>query len=118
TGVKGDNNTNVNAPTFVGQVYNGFPGTVSGLTVLAEFNSLHGGTIDLASNGGRGFTGSYDVQVTTDANGTFRIPAPFLPEGFQRVRLVVIGQPDNPSVPGLSSNYDAAFKVDTTGPQV
>ena len=118
TGIKGDSNTNISAPIFVGQIATSFPGTVSGLTVLAEFNSLHGGNLDLTPLNGRGYTGSFDVQVTTDANGTFKIPAPFLPEGFQRVRLVVIGQPDAPPLPGLSSSFDRAFKIDQTAPQV
>ena len=118
TGIKGDSDTNLSNPIFVGQIATTFPGTVSGLTVIAEFNSLHGGNLDLSPLNGRGYTGSFDVQVTTDANGTFRIPAPFLPEGFQRVRLVVIGQPDAPPLPGLSSLFDRAFKIDQTAPQV
>ena len=118
TGIKGDGNTKFSAPTFIGQIAATFPGTVSGLTILAEFNSLHGGNLDLTPVNGRGYTGSFDVQVTTDANGTFTIPAPFLPEGFQRVRLVVIGQPDSPPLPGLSSSFDKAFKIDQTAPKI
>lgn len=118
SGIKGDENTNSTQPVFVGQVSAGFPGTVAGLTVLAEFSSLHNGNLDLAPLNGRGYTGQYDVAVTTDANGTFRITAPALFEGFQRVRLVVIGQPDSPPLPGLSTSFDHAFRVDKTAPTV
>lgn len=96
-----------------------FPGTVSGLQVLVQFNGLHGGSFDLApGGGGRGFVGSYDVLATTDANGTFIIQAPFLPEGYNSVRVVVLGQPDSPPLPGLSSSYSSAFRIDRTGPSV
>jgi hypothetical protein len=115
SGIKGDENTNFNMPTFVGQVTANFPGSVAGLTVLAEFNSLHGGNIDLNSPG-RGFTGSFDVQVTTNATGGFTLPAPFLPQGFTRVRLVVIASPDSPPLPGLSSALDHAFRIDQMAP--
>ena len=117
TGIKGDENTNINMPTFIGQAYAAFPGTLSGLTVYAEFNSLHGGVNDLTTNG-RGFTGDYDVKVQTDANGTFEIPAPFLPEGFTSLRLVVVAQPDSPPEAGLASQYDHNFRIDETAPQV
>ena len=117
TGIGGDENTNFNQPLFVGQVTSNFPGTLAGLTVLAEFNSLHGGNLDLAPGpDGRGFIGSFDAVATTDANGHFTIQAPFLPEGFNRVRLVVIGQPDSPPLPGLSSAFDHSFRIDNTTP--
>ncbi len=87
--------------------------------MLAEFGGLHGGTTTLAAGpGGRGFVGPFDVTTTTDANGTFVIQAPPLPEGFQTVRVVVIGQPDIPPQAGLSSSFDHAFRIDNTPPQI
>ncbi|WP_406696071.1 S8 family serine peptidase [Singulisphaera sp. Ch08] len=119
TGIKGDGITNANQPVFIGQVGASFPGTVAGLQVLVQFNSLHGGSFNLApGGGGRGFVGTFDVLATTDANGTFIINAPFLPEGYNSVRVVVIGQPDVPPLPGLSSQYSSAFRLDRTGPTV
>ena len=118
SGIKGDGNTNIQAPTFIGQVFAQFPGTLSGLTVLAEFNSLHGGALKLNTLNGRGFTGNYEVLATTNANGSFTFTAPFLPEGYTQVRLVVIGQADSPPLPGLSSAFNSAFRIDNTAPQV
>ena len=119
TGIPGDNNTAINQPTFIGQVASSFPGTVAGLTVLIQFNGYHGGNFTLAPQGGRGYTGSFDIQTTTDANGSFTFTPPFtLPEGFQRVRVVVIGQPDSPPLPGYSSQIETAFRVDRTAPQI
>src|SRR5262249_22999158 len=71
TGIQGDSNTNINTPIFVGVVAANFPGTVSGLTVYYQFNALppHNGTNDLAPQNGRGYMGSPDGSVTTDANG-------------------------------------------------
>lgn len=117
TGIKGDSNTFVLSPSFVGQVASAFPGSVSNLTVYAQFSALHGGNLDLTTNG-RGFTGNFDVSVQTDANGTFVINAPQLLEGFSRVKLVVVGQPDLPVQPGLASQFDKAFRIDTTSPYV
>jgi len=48
-------------------------GTLAGLTVLAEFSGLHGGTLNLAPQNGFGYQGLYDVRTTTDANGTFTL---------------------------------------------
>ena len=59
TGIAGDQNTNTSQPQFIGQVFNGFPGTVANLQVYIEFNGLHpelNGGFDLAvGGGGRGF---------------------------------------------------------------
>ena len=119
TGIAGDNNTSLNQPSFIGQVAASFPGTVSGLTVLIQFSGYHGGNFTLAPQGGRGYTGTYDIQTTTNANGTFTFTPPAaLPEGFQYVRVVVIGQPDSPPLPGFSSQSEAAFRIDTTAPQI
>ena len=118
TGIAGDENTKISMPTFIGQVSAGFPGTVSGLTVYAEFSSLHGGTTNLTTQNGRGFTGSFDVQVTTNADGSFTLPAPMLAQGFQYVQLVVVGQADSPPLPGLSTAFNHSFRIDTTAPQV
>ena len=119
SGIPGDQNTNDNHPVFVGQVASTFPGTVSGLTVYIEFNALHGGIINLASGlGGRGTVGTFDVTATTDANGTFTFQAPFLPEGYIRIRAVVVGQPDAPPLAGLSSSFDSAVRIDLTSPEI
>jgi hypothetical protein len=118
TGIKGDENTNNNMPSFVGQVFAAFPGTLGGLTVLAQFNALNGGNLDLAPVNGRGSMGTVNVQVTTDSTGRFVLPAPFLPEGFNRVRLVVVGQPEAPPLAGLSSSFEHAFRIDKTAPTI
>ncbi len=58
TGIVGDQNTNVSQPTFIGQVYVPFPGTVANLQVYIEFDGLHNGIITLAVGAGnRGYTG-------------------------------------------------------------
>ena len=44
TGILGDENTRTSIPVFVGQVSPSFPGTSRGVTILAQFNSLHGGS--------------------------------------------------------------------------
>ena len=88
SGIQGDANTNDTTPLFDGQVSASFPGTLANLTILAQFSSLHGGNLNLAPGpNGRGFTGSFDVMTTTDANGHFTIQAPSLFEGYQDVRI-------------------------------
>ncbi len=119
SGIKGDNNTDITTPVFNGQVSASFPGSLAGLTVLAEFNSLHGGTNNLATgSNGRGFVGNFDVQTTTDASGRFVIQAPHLPEGFTDMRLVVIANPDSPPQAGFSSSSDFTFRIDSSTPAV
>lgn len=120
SGILGDNNTNFTRPVLSGQVSNGFPGAIGGLTVVAQFNALHNGTLDLNTGvGGRGFVGNPDLVTTTDANGRFTIVAPTdLPDGFNTVRVVVLGQADAPPLPGLSARIDTSFRIDTTKPQV
>ncbi len=124
TGIVGDQNTNISQPSFIGQVYVPFPGTVANVQVYLEFDGLHNGLITLAVGPGnpgatRGFTGTYDLVVTTDANGAFSFVAPApLPEGFQHVQAVVIGQVDTPPLPGLSSSLEDAFRIDKTAPQI
>jgi large repetitive protein len=119
TGIVGDQNTNITQPTFIGQVFAAFPGTVAGLQVYLEFDGIHGGSITLASGAGnRGFTGTFDMVVTTDANGSFSFTAPPLPEGFQHVQAVVVGQADEPPLPGLSSSLEDGFRIDKTAPQI
>src|SRR5262249_26939112 len=87
SGIGGDENTNITTPRFVGQVGASSPATLSGLTVLAEFNSLHGGNLDLNPGpNGRGFIGSFDATARTDSTGKFVIQAPALFEGYQLVR--------------------------------
>ncbi len=123
SGIQGDENTNVNDPVFIGQVTDSFPGSVQGVTIQGQYSALHGGNLTLVPQNGRGSTGgSPDFTVTTNANGTFTIPAAsapiFLPEGFQYVQLVAIGQPDSPPLPGLSSQFDSAFRIDETPPSI
>ena len=63
TGIVGDQNTNISQPSFIGQVFAPFPGTVANLQVYIEFDGLQRGNITLAvGGGGRGFTGTFDVQ--------------------------------------------------------
>ncbi len=122
TGIKGDRNTRATTPSFDGLVSAAFPGTVAGLQVVVQFNALHNGTIDLQQgSNGRGFTytTTLDYSTTTDANGRFTIKPPSaLPDGFQTVRVIVVGQPDSPPLPGLSSVVDQSFRIDTTSPLV
>ena len=124
SGIVGDLNTNVATPGFVGQVTARFPSGLAGLTVYAEFNGIaHNGVarggLDLnVGSGGRGFTGQFDVQTITNARGQFTINYPAgiaaLPEGENRVRIIVVGQPDTPPFPGLSTVQDTAFRIDRT----
>ena len=88
--------------------------------MIAEFNGLHNGVIDLSTGlGGRGYVGNSDVVTATDANGNFSIITPAnLPNGFNKVRFVVVGQPDQPPLPGLSTQIDYTFRVDTTLPTI
>ena len=118
SGIKGDQNTNVQRPTFNGQIGANFLGAIANLVVLVEFNGLHGGKIDLGPGAnGRGFVGNYDGLAVTDSAGRFTVVAPTnLPDGFNRVRFLVIGQADAPPLPGLSTTIDQAFRVDTTRP--
>ena len=39
-------------------------------------------------------------------------------QGFQKVVAVVVGQADQPPLPGLSSSYTDAFRIDLTAPQI
>jgi large repetitive protein len=123
------NNTNVARPTFTGQLGANFPGTVSGVEVLVEFNGLaHNnpisgvpeapGTIDLnVGANGRGFVGNFDVLATTNAAGQFTVTAPAnLPDGFNIARFVVIGPSDRPPLPGFATAQDFTFRVDTSLP--
>jgi hypothetical protein len=120
TGIVGDQNTSVTEPTFVGQVFSSFPGTVANLSVYIQFGGLHDGVITLSTGtGGRGFSGSYDLMVVTDANGGFTFTAPnVLPEGYQVVQAVVVGQADKPPLPGYSSTKGDGFRIDLTPPQI
>ncbi len=127
TGIAGDLNTNQIRPTFVGQVLNSFPGTLSSLTVAIQYaqDLPPGTTFDTAPNGlkvgagGRGFSGVPSQFATTDAEGRFTFTADRdLRDGFHRVRIVVIGDADAPPLPGLSSQADQSFRVDTTNPLV
>ncbi len=120
TGIVGDQNTMVTEPNFIGQVYSAFPGTVANLSVYVQFGGLHDGVITLSTGtGGRGFSGSYDLMVITDANGGFTFTAPNpLPEGFQIVQAVVVGQADKPPLPGYASTKADGFRIDLTPPQI
>ncbi len=123
TGISGDQNTNDSQPSFIGQVYVPFPGSVAGDQVLVQFQGLQGSPNYLTNlavgASGRGYTGNYNVLVTTDSVGTFTLTVPAaLPEGFQDAVAVVVGQPDSPPLPGLSSTYTDAFRIDKTAPQI
>ena len=128
TGIKGDLNTRINTPSITGQVTARFPATVANILVYAEFNGIvhpgiAAGGLDLGVGaGGRGFVGRFDVQTTTDALGRFTIVYPAgvspLPEGQNRVRVLVVGQPDQPPFAGYSSSQDLAFRVDGTLPYI
>lgn len=121
SGLQGDRNTLTVQPTFVGQVASSFPGSLSGLQVLVEFNGLTPGNVFSlgVGGGGRGYVGNFQVETITDANGAFRFQAPGpLPDGLNQIRVVVVGQPDAPPLPGLSTSIDQAFRIDTTKPLV
>ena len=123
TSIPGDQNTNDSEPSFIGQIYVPFPGSVSGDQVYIQFQGLQAPPNYLTNlavgGGGRGFVGNYDVQVTTNASGSFSVTAPSaLPEGFQDAVAVVVGQPDQPPLPGYASSYTDAFRIDKTAPQI
>jgi hypothetical protein len=120
TGIAGDQNTKLSQPQFIGQVFANFPGTVANLNVYVEFSGRNGGDLSLdVGQGGRGTNGGpVDVQVTTDAAGAFTISSPVLPEGFQFAKVVVVGQADQPALPGYSSAQAHGFRIDLTPPQV
>src|SRR5262249_39395257 len=120
TGIPDDQNTNMSQPILIGQVSAPFPAAIAGLKVEIEFGGLHGGVTDLApGGGGRGFVGTVDIEVTTDANGSFTVTPPAaLAEGFQNAVAVVVGQADKPPLPGFSSSFTAAFRIDKTPPQI
>ncbi len=120
TGIVGDQNTNVSEPQFIGQLFAAFPNTVANLPVYIEFGGLHNGAITLApGQGGRGYNGTFDYQVTTNSVGTFTVtPTTPLPQGFQSAEAVVVGQPDAPPLPGYSSGYLDNFRIDETPPVI
>src|SRR5205814_707105 len=67
----------------------------------------------------RGFVGTFDSQVTTDASSVFTVTPPSaLTEGFQCAVAVVVGQPDQPPLPGYSSTSFDAFRIDKNPPQI
>ncbi len=96
TGIAGDQNTKDTQPVFIGQVYSPFPGTVAGLNVSVQFNSLPPGEVE---------------QEVTNASGGFTVAAPTLPEGLQSVGIMVVND-------GLTSSQQYTFRIDTTAPQV
>ena len=121
TGIIGDQNTNITDPTFIGQVYAPFPGTVAGLQVFLEFaNNTNQGVLTLGvGGGGRGTNnGPVSQTVFTDVNGAFTVQATGLLQGFQSVVAVVEGEDDDPPNPGLASSYTDTFRIDETAPQI
>ena len=120
TGIPSDQNTRLVRPRFIGQITSAFPGSLGGLRVVAQFNALHGGVFDLtAGAGGRGISAgaNIDVETTTNADGSFSFQTPAnLRDGFHTVRVVVVGQSDRPPLPGLSTQFDQSFRIDTTRP--
>jgi hypothetical protein len=126
TGIPADGNTAQNRPFFVGTVTSQFPAAVAGLQVAIKFNANlpPGQVMDSPSGlqigfGGRGFTGSPDLVVTTDTSGNFRFQAPSaLPDGFHILRAIVVGQSEVPPNAGLSRQLEINFRVDTTHPTI
>ncbi len=119
SGIPGDQNTDVTRPAFVGTVANTFPGAVGGLTVAVQFNAPNGTFTLKQGQDGRGYTGTPDLVVTTDAQGNFRFQAPEdLPDGLNRVRIIVVGQPDAAPLAGYSSLIEQSFRIDTTSPTI
>lgn len=120
SGIAGDQNTKSTRPTFTGRILNNFPGSLNGVTIAVQFNALHSGTFDLNTGlNNRGFVGTPDVVVTTDAQGNFTFQTPAdLPDGFNRMRIVAVGRPDAPPQAGLSSKIDVSFRIDTTFPEL
>ncbi len=119
TGIPNDQNTDLSQPQFIGQIYVPFPGSVAGDQVLVEFSGDNGGSTTLAvGGGGRGYSGTYDVLTTTNSSGGFTVTAPNLPEGFQYAVALVVGQPDNPPLPGFSSTLTDSFRIDKTAPEI
>ena len=49
TGIPNDGNTRDYQPTFIGSITNTFPGTLSGVTIEAEFSGLHNGVLSLTT---------------------------------------------------------------------
>ena len=94
TGIVGDQNTNVSQPTFVGQVYVPFPGTVANLLGVHRVRrpasrrhhagrrrrraGIHGHLRSVGDDG---------CQRCFQLHGDLRL----LPEGFQHVQAVVVG---------------------------
>ncbi len=126
-GVLGDNNTSAGRPTFEGRVSASFPGGVEGLRVFIEYSGLIEGsgdtlgTLDLNVNDDLAAATTKSSQlVVTNANGVFRFRAPErLPEGFQAVRALIVGDGANPTDPdafGPASTRDYSFRIDRTSP--
>jgi hypothetical protein len=128
SGIPNDQNTNITQPRIVGTVAAAFPATAAGVQVVVEFQALHNGVFDMGlgpPNSSdplqrpRGFTGPFDVMTTTDAFGNFSFQAPpGLTDGFQPIRIVVIGASDAPPQSGYSSFKDTTFRIDTTHPVI
>ncbi len=118
SGIQGDSNTNVTAPSFIGQVGANFPGTAAGVVVYAEFAGLHGGKTTLvAGPGGRGFSGTYDTYAITNASGQFTITAPAgLPDGLNNVVFVAVAPADQALLPALSAQTATSVRIDTSLP--
>ncbi len=121
TGIPGDQNTSLATPTFSGQVFSSFPGTNAGLLIAVQFiQEQPDGEFDLVVGAnGQGFAGTPDLIVATNDDGSFSFQPPFeLQDGFHRVRIVVVGESENPPLPGLGTQGDFSFRVDTTSPLV
>ncbi len=109
TGIVGDQNTNISEPSFIGQVYVPFPGTLANLSVYVEFSGLHNGLTTLGSRSGRS---RFHGQLLTCRSRR----TPTVPSRSRRRRLcrkasrtcvaVVVGQVDQPPLPGLAAVED------------
>src|SRR5262249_33248809 len=116
TQIPHEQDTNQVPPAITGPVQIPFPGTVAGLSVALHYIPTHPGGFDLrAGAGGRGLdpTSTPDQFVQTNAAGQFTFTPPFdLRDGFQRIRIVVVGDTDAPPLPGLASTpRDISFRV-------
>ncbi|RUL88389.1 S8 family serine peptidase [Tautonia sociabilis] len=120
TGLPGDRGTNQNRPTFSGFAVASFPSTNVGLQVAIQFFQAHTSGFDLqVGPNGQGYVGNPDLIVNTDENGFFSFQPPFdLRDGLHRVRIVVVGESENPPLPGKATQAELSFVVDSQAPLV
>ena len=118
TGIAGDQNTKLTQPQFIGQVYSTLPGNGGQPAGLRRVQRAARRAISTSASAAAaaGFAGPSTSRRPPTPSGTFTITAPVLPEGFQYAQIVVVGQADQPPLPGFSSSQDHAFRIDQTAP--